>query len=202
MFMAVSLRRLNWLTVIVPIVAALGCQRGHQSAKTLSNVERFAIQMDSTPSWHSPSMHAGVPQWPELDKLGREFQKLSLEEARELVAIYHAKSFSETSYEDSALSESKVYVLLRFYFNVPEEELMEKTKSFGSWHGVPRKGNTLNPLWPLSTTNGTLHVAGTFGGYYGPPYDALGEFDFFNVRYGPRKSTFLHSHMRQKEERG
>ncbi len=187
MFTLILWRRLNWLALIVPLVTAPGCHQGHQSTHASTNVEQFAIRLDSAPSWLSSTPDAnGSTRMAGLDKLGRDFQKLPLEEARELVAIYHAKSFSETYYEDSAHSESKIYVLLRFYFNVPEEELLENAEFFGSWHGVPHKGNTVNLLWPLSTTNGTLQLTGTFGGYYGPPYNALGEFDFFNARYGRR----------------
>ena len=66
---------------------------------------------------------------------------------------------------------------------------------------MPENRTQVNVLWPLQS-NGILRVTGQFGGFYGPPYDALGEFDYFNQVYGRRdlnenKSEEAINHLRE-----
>ncbi len=80
---------------------------------------------------------------------------------------------------------SKIYVLNRFYFDVPDSETASKVKYFGGW-GIPPQGKELvNILWPLAVNaSGKIYLKGAFGGYTGDSYDALGEFDYFLSGYG------------------
>jgi hypothetical protein len=85
---------------------------------------------------------------------------------------------------------SKVYILNRFLFAVPEvEPNVNKTKVFGGWVGPPENrsdGGTNDMLWPLHETSSGLEIIGKLRGYFGPDYEAVEEFKYFFVTYGLR----------------
>lgn len=84
---------------------------------------------------------------------------------------------------------SKVYLLLRVLFDVPANIPINQAKVFGGWgHPSAGTGNTFNLLWPLEMSmDSTLNVVGGFSGYYGAPYDAVGEYDYFSEGFGRRE---------------
>jgi hypothetical protein len=81
----------------------------------------------------------------------------------------------------------KLRAINRFIFNVPEWVNRGDASHFGGWVGIPEKDGQVNELWPLKwANNGGLALAGSNFGYWGPDFDAVGEFDWFKVRYGFR----------------
>lgn len=91
--------------------------------------------------------------------------------------------------EYSLAEMSKVFLLNRFIFRVPESEAQD-VRFFGGWYGVPFTNGVANLMWPLGYTDqGTITIKGGYGGYAGPPYRGVEEFDFFAKRYGRRRSV-------------
>lgn len=111
---------------------------------------------------------------------------VSTENIRQAMSAYvEISKNSEMGYDVSAMS--RLYVLNRYLFNVPDKVESQKTR-FGAFSGIPTEANTINELWPLSmNTNGKLILEGKFSGYFGESYLAVQEFDYFNELYGRRK---------------
>jgi hypothetical protein len=98
---------------------------------------------------------------------------------------YVALKRSQKAFNVAAMS--RLYVLNRYLFNVPDKARFEKG-TLGGWMGVPADSEWINPLWPFTVDEaGTLTLTGQFRGYLGDDYLALQEFDDFNRRYGVRK---------------
>jgi hypothetical protein len=78
---------------------------------------------------------------------------------------------------------SVLYLVNRYIFNVPDASPRSEARFFGGWEGVPVTENEVNLLWPLAVgKSGDLEFSGTFGGYNGPVFQAVEEFDYFDRR--------------------
>jgi hypothetical protein len=96
-----------------------------------------------------------------------------------------AERESEGGFGVSAMS--KVYVVARYCFDVPEF-VPANEPGFGAFVGVPVEGDRVNELWPWETDEGDdLHLTGFFRGYSGESYQAVPEVEAFERRYGPRE---------------
>jgi hypothetical protein len=104
------------------------------------------------------------------------------ENVRAAMKIY-IRDLSKTSQLNDIDGMSRLFVLNRYYFDVPSTISLEKIRSFGGWDCVPSDEKSLNPLWPWSIRRGKKFLTGTFGGYFGPIYLALDEFDFFRKSF-------------------
>lgn len=94
---------------------------------------------------------------------------------------------------DAYLDEmSKIYIALRALYQVPEQLPGAAARAYGGWK---RPGNEspagTGVLWPLQRIGaGQLVVTGTYNGYIGHNYDAIGEFNDFRSHY-PRNTGIL-----------
>lgn len=80
-----------------------------------------------------------------------------------------------------------VYLLHRFYFNVPQSA-RGVPRVFGSyWISNLSRNNELAPLERDGA--GNLRLSGDFLGYQGGEYRALDEFDYFRKTFGRRKGA-------------
>ncbi len=91
---------------------------------------------------------------------------------------------------DSTRQLSRIYLLLRAIFNVPDWMARTDAGVFGGWNH-PSVGKPGQPAfriaWPLAVDDaGRLVVEGEFTGYRGMPYDATAEFDFLAARFDRR----------------
>ncbi len=88
---------------------------------------------------------------------------------------------------ETFFARAKVFAFLRVIFDVPDGYIRGAVP-FGSW-GAPLKDGAVNLLWPFSLDpKGNPSLTGVFPGEcFGPPYDALGEFDSFVLYYPRRK---------------
>ncbi len=88
---------------------------------------------------------------------------------------------------------SKVYILLRFLYDVPNSTPIENAKVFGGWMKPSEmiQGETFDMLWPVANVQSKTgpmvpKVVDTFKGYTGVGYDAMGEYDYFNENFSLR----------------
>ena len=82
----------------------------------------------------------------------------------------------------------KIFVLNRYYANVPEWESLDNLEGFGGWLGIPRTKGKVNMLFPLAISeSGNFYLAGRLYGFMGPDYRGLEEFDYLIKKYGVRK---------------
>lgn len=99
-----------------------------------------------------------------------------------------------TYYENDLDELSKVYIFLRFLFDLPTNMPIDNIKSFGGWVRPKEITNeeTYNLSWPVSVQKneeGNLipMVTDTFLGYFGANYDAMGEFNYFKENFTIRE---------------
>ena len=86
---------------------------------------------------------------------------------------------------------SKLFVLNRYVFNVPEFTPLNQQR-FGSFLGVPVLEGRVNELWPWQIDPaGELQLTGFFRGYAGESFVALEEAEAFQRLYGRRESRGL-----------
>jgi hypothetical protein len=98
--------------------------------------------------------------------------------------------------DDRFYADAKVFALLRVIFKVPPG-FGDVGNQFGSW-GSPVQAGRVNLLWPYDIdSNGKLVLVGTGGRYFGPPYDALAEFDEFASLF-PRRDVQPNTHSRSE----
>lgn len=85
---------------------------------------------------------------------------------------------------------SKLLLMLRMVYNVPDSVPMEQAKSFGSWIRPVEElsGSYYKIGWPvvLDPVNGPM-VKYPYMGYLGAPYNAPGELDYFINTFGRRQ---------------
>ena len=87
---------------------------------------------------------------------------------------------------DSTRDQAKIFALLRVVFDVPAG-FLSSLPHWGSW-GSPVVEGRVNLLWPFRHGDGgRLILEGMPVSYFGPPYDALAEFDYFATRFMRQK---------------
>jgi len=173
------------LWTVLTLIAALSSLTFLEVIRKIT-VGGFIVRLDSarpwtTPVWSPERVAADLA----LEALGREFQAFPYSDARLVVERFSALAMRKSGTAELD-AQSKLYVLLRFYFDVPEKERRGEAEYFGNWLGGPYDDAHVYLIWPVSVTDGNVRITGAYKGYLGETYDALGEFDFFASRYNRR----------------
>ena len=102
--------------------------------------------------------------------------------------VNYEKVFAGTS--DYVDQMSKVYLLLRAMYQLPQEMNSSNAKTFGGWIHPGIGNNTgYNMSWPVSVTqspSGSQVSISTYTGFIGRGYNAAGELDYFNISFPKR----------------
>lgn len=142
-------------------------------------VEAVATILESSPAWSQADA--------DRTKILACLQRLSDYESPFLRAGMKkvvAGRISKKEYDGATMS--KLFVLNRFLFAVPEKEKFAGP-FFGGFQGVPYDQHEMNVMWPLShAKDGQVQLTGRFSGYSGHNHLAVQEFDFFLKKYGRR----------------
>ena len=101
--------------------------------------------------------------------------------------VNYEKVFANAS--DYISQMSKVYLVLRVMYQLPEEMNSSNAKVFGGWVH-PSTGNAyFNLSWPISATQSPsgwqVSISG-YRGYMARGYDAAAELDYFNNNFQKR----------------
>ena len=139
------------------------------------------------------------PAWSEISNKNAESSDKVIEYSRK-ISVYKTRIIRKAIKKfllanermDSTVPDttywSRIYVLNRYLFNVPDKAKI-KTKTFGGWVGIPYTSKEVSMLWPLSyDIKGKLKLTGVYGGYLGHEYLAVEEFDYFYKKYGVRNN--------------
>ncbi|MFT4177159.1 MAG: hypothetical protein QM627_10950 [Luteolibacter sp.] len=146
-------------------------------------------EFEALPRWTRAEAEELVPQRVNPAKaekimtVCRKYQRLSYYEARELLRLLILK------YPYDLEMGGNLYIFNRVYCRVPDEVPRESWKFFGGWIAVPGTEEKVGALWPLKE-NGQGELELVFpnaGGYAGPSYRAVEEFDYFYKRFGKRE---------------
>jgi hypothetical protein len=150
----------------------------------LSRTDQIEQLLDEMPSWSMLTPEDTILSLKIASYLW-DIQKYKTDEIQQAVSSYLEKSKASASGYNTAIM-SKLYVLNRFIFRVPEW-IESGNPRYASFRGIPQKGEMINELWPLSiNSSGDLSITGIFGGYAGESFQALEEFESFNKLYNRR----------------
>jgi hypothetical protein len=149
----------------------------------------FFDMMEKVPAWTTVASYE-LDTYPldEMKQIARFLLEQPERDRRRMIAAYCA--YAEPHTDDLALL-SKVYLLLRLLFDVPEES--DVVAIFGAWMGengpYPYNGSeTVNLLWPLGYQDQRLVLKSGFEMYLGGPYNGLAEYDYFASHF-PWRTT-------------
>ncbi len=85
---------------------------------------------------------------------------------------------------------SKLYLVLRYVYDVPDEMVIEDAFTYGGWVRPIEEisGSTYNMMWPLGFNEFSMPVVDhPFMGYMGAEYDAPGELAYFMENFTRRE---------------
>ena len=165
-----------------------GSGGGHEHADAIEEVVRL---LETCPDWTVIDRGDTVTRRAIEHQLG----KLSAFEPDALRAAIQTHIANHTSSRTEFSAWGTVYVLNRYYFNVPER--MPFSCGGPSGWGRPVDEDGWDMLYPLSLTWGKLPAfTGGSVSYTGPKYEALEEFDSFRKAYGRRRLGWLRMRMR------
>jgi hypothetical protein len=122
-----------------------------------------------------------------LLQAAKALSKFPLQDVHNAILVYeHHHRLSENATQ--ALS--KLYLLFRVFFIVPEAISRAEAKVFGGWNhpsiGRPDE-STFQLSWAVQlNAEGQPEVRGLYKSYRGRPYDAVGEFEHFAKNFGRR----------------
>ena len=160
---------------------------------------QFFYKMGQLPPWPNMISEDAVETYPlnEEKQIARLLLEQTEQDRRRMIAVYQVYieilSWKPGPGSESS-SASKLFVLLRLLFDVPEEYPRDEARFFGGWiilrvhedeiltMDAPTRedGNMMvNLLWPLTYENEQLVLQGTIFAYRGFPYDGMGEYDYF-----------------------
>jgi hypothetical protein len=166
-------------SVLVTYFFCMGLSYAHAS-----EIDKFVETIQRLKPWAYADRDKFKAIADDYNRVGKDFQSVPVEDARQIVK----QIADELPVGGDVETASKLYVLLRFYFAVPEYVERSEYRAFGGGWGVPEddKGR-LGTLWPLAVENNELQLTSQFRLFKGAAYRALDEFDHFNKNYGPRK---------------
>jgi hypothetical protein len=139
-----------------------------------------------TPPWSRIGPRQRRPRQ-DVETTMRRLARAGLGDLREAVAQYDEFAADR----EGLAAMSRLFVLNRYVFRLPDRLPLGELPFFGGWDGVLADEETLAPLWPWTLRDGQKRLTGTFRGYAGDRYLALAEFDYFTERferYRPPKS--------------
>lgn len=150
----------------------------------------FIAKVGDTPAWASLSDKQLKQHAAKIEELGKEFQGFTPDQARDVVTTLQERAYKRRVAGEPTDSLSTIYVLLRFYYAVPEYEQRDKVKFFGGWRGIKERDEQYNILFPLhEDSDGNLRISGSFQGYMGSDYNAVREMEHLNRTYGRRVTS-------------
>lgn len=151
-----------------------------------STIDTVAREIDRCPAWSELRKGDDATRQQIMNCLER-LANYDPAVIRQAMEKYISIKRSQKAFDVSAMS--RLYVLNRYLFKVPEKANFERS-TFGGWMGVPHDSQSINLLWPFTVDEkGKLTLTGQFSGYVGDDYLALQEFNYFNEKYGVRRKA-------------
>ena len=142
----------------------------------------FFEHVEPLPAWsntHYTDAHNSM-----LKEHAQQLQQLSTQEIMNGIEEY------TRYYKGRVAPLSKLYVMMRMLFDVPENTPMDQAKTFGGWVKPDEliAGEQTSLLWPLAMGDDRIPaVEAKFKGYMGAPYDAEAEALYFMEQFGRRE---------------
>jgi len=183
--------------ILLPIVflALAGCAQGSQqpafkiqipdsdvSVTSEEDIRAIVDRLNQAPTWADAR--------PGSARSRRLMDAVKFVTAHDIGQIRIALNrYVATEYTGTDTCSSRIFILNRYLFAVPETEDARNRWGFGIWDVAPIVDDTWSPLWPLAWNADRTDLAIVAG----PPiqidgeYLARAEFDFLRKKYGLRK---------------
>src|SRR5205814_1017485 len=146
----------RWATQV-----ATGDQNATRNRST--NVNAIVALIEACPSWLQATDDDASVKRKIVDDLKR-ISAYAPREVRAAMAQYIERQKSKGVYWFHEYG--KIFVLNRFYLNVPAWVSAKEFGVFGGWTGVPRKNGQIALLWPLERrADGQLELMDVSAGY-------------------------------------
>jgi len=144
--------------------------------------------LQKMPDWTAFSLNQAYPQErAAIEQTAQRIAQYDLNTIRAAIAAYLA---NDGQVLGTAAARGKVLIINKYLFDLPATAPASSShaRTFGGgWWGQPVFDDAVCLRWPWSVDDdGTWHLTGTFGGFTGPPYDALQAFDYYREQFGRR----------------
>jgi hypothetical protein len=124
----------------------------------------------------------------ELVNTARQVQQTNNPSSLRNSLVNYERTFAGTS--EYVAQMSKVYMVLRMMYMLPQSMNSSNAKTFGGWiHPSIANGGNYNMSWPLSVTqspSGIVVNIDKYCGFIGRGYNAAAELDYFNANFESR----------------
>lgn len=124
----------------------------------------------------------------DLVNIARQVQNTTTPATLHNALVNYENVFAGTS--DYVAQMSKVYLMLRVMYQLPQEMNSSNARTFGGWiHPNIGTGNSYNMSWPVSATqspSGWQVGVANYMGFIGRGYNAAAELDYFNNNFPKR----------------
>jgi hypothetical protein len=149
------------------------------------NKKQLIESFDRLSPWTTPE-DFGEREWKDYIKVAQVIQKSEPETVKSALTDFMKKAINEEykGYE----SESKIFLLMRIAFDLPEEAPEKARFSFKGWENWPEPDDQgyVSLAWPISWGGNLPKLEASYEGSMGQPYRAVEEYqyllDHFNYR--------------------
>jgi len=187
------------------IILAILCTFGGGCVVSLSQdvpahltVKKLKTLTDSIVSWSEvePSSMSST-DWSNLVVVAKAIQASEPKSVEKALHLYQLGGEDESNfYASSRSDDSKLFLLVRVVFILPESVSERDFHFFAGWvggFGLYNADGSMNQSWPVKWNNGRPKLIAPYGGIQGinARYDASAEYSFFREKYQMRDlSTF------------
>ncbi len=132
----------------------------------------------------APWTHAGdLPgaEWRRYIDTGGQVQRAAPDEVEHAIAGV----LGDSSGPDATEDETRVFLLLRVVFDLPERAPVQERDSFKGWVNwpAPAPDGTVSLAWPLHWDQDGPHLVAPYEGFEGPEYAAVEEYRHLLARF-------------------
>ena len=153
------------------------------------DAKKLAEMLSNIDPWPERSTNYSEASWKQLISVARIIQKSDQTSVEDVLRSYQA---IQPNSIDGIRNDSKIYLLLRIIFELPESAPLSKDRLFfAGWVTMKtefNKDGTVNLAWPLFWNQGHPRLVSGFIGLQGldARYKAAEEYHYFKDRYPMR----------------
>ncbi len=169
-----------------------------ETTPTVENKTIAVIKIDSSKLDNTGKMILQIPDWTtgyyteasqQLVNIARQVQNTTSPTGLRNSIIKFENAVAGTT--NALGQESKIYLLLRVMYQLPQSMNINQVQVFGSWlhPDIGKNNSTFNLAWPVFATqspSGLQVSVANFTGFDGRGYNAVGEYDYFNTNFQQR----------------
>lgn len=132
--------------------------------------------------------------WDNYELVARIVQQTDPQVVEESLKSFESeKAFPVTDYTD----ESKLFLLMRVMFDLPEAAPVEERRQRKGWTNWPPPDGhgKVSLAWPISWAHGKPELVASYEGSEGPPYPAVADYRYLLANYPFRIQNQAQKHV-------